>query len=124
MASAHQINMTARLAKALVEKEDFAKAAEILNTKINSSFDPVLFTPNDRDMIIEELEMAWMFTVLHSGPNAIYSLAKVRKMLEPIFIKNLLFVNRFFKENADIGTLSELPDLVKFEIHKIIYTEI
>lgn len=70
------------------------------------------------------LDLCICLLFLNIRPNVVEELQKIEGHLEPIIVRELLFVNRFFKQDCDdksIGILNDVPDLVKFEIRRKVY---
>lgn len=110
-----------RIKNIIILYRDFERAAEDLDNFSQRPFDDTYFTQKDIDNIIYNIDMAIIYCHVECSTPVMECLANIRSIIDRIFVNNLLLVNRLFKENVDIGTLSYLPDLVKFELHKNIY---
>lgn len=135
MLSPHNLNIRLRRFKNMIKTSDpdeYHVAIEAIEKTCKDDYDMTYFSPENVMFIINKLEFAILCLFLDIPDSALEVMSEIRsQVLDKIFIRNLLFVNRFFKheydehyENWDIGTLNVLPDLIKYEIHKIIYTSI
>lgn len=125
MITPHNLNIRLKRFKYIIS-ECCPGVIEEIEATCNGKFDPTYFTKKNTEIVIEKLDFAVLciYTGIHE--TAIECLKEIRTLvLDDIFVKNLLLVNRLLKDTKDtkddIGTLDFLPDLVKFEIHKIIY---
>jgi hypothetical protein len=125
MTTLQNLNVFLEKIKNIVIQEKFELLQSEIDTFILKDFDLNYINQNDSIKIKDELELIVIFSFVNSLCGAMTALASIRKIIDPIFIKHLWFINRFFKssEIENIGTLSVLPDLVLFEIQKIIYDE-
>lgn len=117
----HILNLRLKRIKNIIKQDEHDRAIEEIDTIIRDEFDTLYFSNDAVDIIVDKLELAMISLLMSTPIFAIVNLNIVRTVLDKIFIKNLLLVNRLFKEGSDIGTLAKLPDLVKFELHKEIY---
>jgi hypothetical protein len=122
MITPHNLNIRLKRFKHIIG-EYYPGVVEQIEKTCNEEFDSTYFTKENTEIIIDKLEYAVLCIYIGIPETAIECLKDIRTILDDIFVKNLLLVNRLFKDNddGDIGTLDFLPDLVKFEIHKLVY---
>jgi len=125
MISPHIVNMRMKRIQMLLsvasdEREYFVIAHELEDIETHG-LDTDIFTPAYAEAVHEHLENAIAYAFLCLPTHVLQCIEKIRECLQPIFVQNLLLVNRFFKQDSDVGTLASLPDGILFEIQKEIY---
>ncbi len=111
-------------------QEDHERAAREIDIIMGRSFDTEFFTADTIDKMKFHMEQAILCLWCDTASQALVLMKCVRTLLDPIFVRNLWLANRLFINEStnrllindcDIGTLDSLPDLVKLELHKILY---
>ena len=120
----HTLNILLKRAKNLVQFEDYEKIAKDFDALFTRPFDTTYFSPEDIKYLKHEIDTIIIFSFVECPDPIKESLKNIRSHIDPIFVKNLLLAGRLFNEERDIGTISQLPELVKFEIHKILYSDL
>jgi len=114
-----------KLIKLLIVNKDNLSAIQLIDDYLedtNKVFS-VYFTQEDIQVIEHCLFISVIMLINSLSLDALENLKPIRKILDKIYIKNLWMSTRLIKEAEnpdDLGSLYELPALVKFEIHKII----
>jgi hypothetical protein len=118
-------NLLNKVIKLLIVNKDNLSAIQLIDEYLedtNKVFS-VYFTQEDIDTIEHCLFISVIMLINSLSLDALENLKPIRKILDKIYIKNLWMSTRLIKEAEnpdDLGTLYDLPALVKFEIHKII----
>jgi hypothetical protein len=128
MITPHIVNMRMKRIQMLMsfanhELEYFGIAYELEDLE-NYGFDKDAFPPACLQDINALLDKAILSAFLCLHNDILECVGKIRECLVPVFVSNLLLVNRFSKNDADIGTLIQLPSDMLFEIQKQIYNNI
>lgn len=120
----HILNICLKRIKNIITHGDYDRAVDEADTLIARKFDPEFFTAPMVELITDRLDMVIIFLWSYTESAALEMIQHIRKtVLDPIFVKNLWLANRILNEKKrDIGTLDELPDLVQFEIRRILYS--
>lgn len=124
MYSVKSIQILFNKIKLQIINKDNLSAIQLIDMYIddkNKEFDMLYLTQEDIDLI-ENCLFISVIMLLNCLPfEALETINPIRKILDRIYSKNLWMSMRLLKNNKDdLGYLYELPDLVKFEIHKII----
>lgn len=112
--------------KVLIIKKDNFSAIQLIDGYLedpDKQFDMLYFTEEDIQVIEHCLFISVIMLINSLSEEALENLKPIRKILDKIYMKNLWMSRRLLKEAEnpdDLGTLSDLPALVKFKIHKII----
>lgn len=122
--SPHILNILLKRARNTVALGDTESAVDVLDQIVSRPFESEFFNDDLTAKIKDIADVAIMHTWVTNSSDAVYDAVKaIRSMLDPIFIHNLWLANRILGSDLrDIGTLDELPELVLFEIRKILYT--
>ena len=118
-------NLLNKVIKLLIVNKDNLSAIQLIDEYLedtNKVFS-VYFTQEDIQVIEHCLFISVIMLINSLSLDALENLKPIRKILDKIYIKNLWMSTRLIKEAEnpdDLGTLYDLPALVKFEIHKII----
>lgn len=99
-------------------------AIDALQKIENKDFDSRYFTKDIENEIKKHIGSAIIFLFVQVQQATLAEMNAIRAIFDPIFARELLFVNRFLKHEKDIGTLSILPDLALFEIRKHVHEAI
>lgn len=128
MISPHLLNMRLKRVKNMVElHDDIDAAVDELDRLRDAEYDMSYFTKSMVEAFCYNLQMAMIMYIVNDADHAKACLGQVRSLLDRVMVKELLLVNRFFKDNDssspdDVGEfLYMLPDAVKYEIHRIVY---
>lgn len=121
-------NLLNKLIHVLIVNKDNLAAIQLIDEYLNDTskeFDMLYLTQEDIDIIEHSLFISVIMLINSLSLEALENLKPIRKILDKIYIKNLWMSTRLIKESEiteqdDLGTLYDLPALVKFEIHKII----
>jgi hypothetical protein len=114
-----------KLIKILIVNNDNLSAIQLIDEYLDDSTKvfSMYFTEEDIQVIEHSLFISVIMLINSLPLEALENLKPIRKILDNIYIKNLWMSTRLLKESEnpyDLGTLYDLPTLVKFEIHKII----
>lgn len=117
-------NLLNKIINSLIVNKDNLAAIQLIDEYIedtNKVFS-MYFTEQDIQVIEHSLFISVIMLLNSLSMDALENLKPIRKILDNIYIKNLWMSTRLIKEaeQDDLGTLYDLPALVKFEIHKII----
>jgi hypothetical protein len=119
------LNLLNELKVLIINKDNFS-AIQLVDGYLedtNKKFDLLYFTQEDIQVIEHSLFISVIMLLNSLSEEALENLKPIRKILDRIFMKNLWMSRRLLKESKNeeyLGSLSDLPALVKFEIHKII----
>jgi hypothetical protein len=120
--SPHSLNIMIKTVKAQIASETGYEAAiNTMDDMLARSYDKAFFNDDMVDDIKDNLDIAILFLWTEVPHATLDYLANIRRMLDPIFVKNLWFANRLISPGRDIGVLGDLPDLVQMEIRTILY---
>ncbi len=127
----HVLNILLKRVNVIIRlQEDHERAAREIDIIMDRPFDSEFFTADTIDKMKIHMEQAILCLWCDTASQALVLMKCVRALLDTIFVRNLwlanrLFINestnRLFINDCDIGTLDSLPDLVKLELHKILY---
>ena len=117
----HTLNIILKRAKNMLVFEDYDEIVKTFDGLSERPFDIDYFDKHNEEYIKDQIDLIVVCALLECNSAVKEHIGNIRNRINPIFIQNLLLANRLFKEHSDIGTLDELPELVKFEIHKMIY---
>lgn len=117
----HTLNIILKRIKNIINQEDYERAVQEIDKTIDRPFDQLYFADTLVQMVRDRLEFSMLALLMETPNAALNSLTEIRKEIDRIFVRELLLANRLLKEHADIGTLQQLPELVRFEIYKDIY---
>lgn len=117
-----------KIINSLIVNKDNLVAIQLIDEYLNDTtkeFDILYLTQEDLDIIEHCLFISVIMLINSLSMEALENLKPIRKILDNIYIKNLWMSTRLIKEaeltgQDDLGSLYDLPALVKFEIHKII----
>lgn len=106
--------------------ESYLNIIESLEKLLDADFDSLYFTEREVGMIKEKIEFVDMLLLLDAPSVAAKEFNKIRQdILGGILVRHLRFASRLLKNDSnynDIGTLYDLPDLVKSKIVEEIAT--
>lgn len=106
------------------QEEDYESAIKSIDIMIEREFDACHFSISDVEIIKNKMLLAQLLLFMSVPNSAITELDIIRKMLDRCFLSHLWMPNRLMKSevtSAEIGSLADLPELVRFKIHKIIF---
>lgn len=119
-------NLLNKIIKELIINKDNLAAIKLIDEYLDNNtreFDMLYLTQEDIILIEHSLFISVIMLLNSLSLEALENLNPIRKILNNIYSKNLWMSTRLLKEQSgpdDLGTLYDLPALVKFEIHKII----
>jgi hypothetical protein len=117
------LNLRLKHYKNLIANGEYARVTSDIEEDLNSIIKSEYFTDEQVELINDKLGLAQLLCFVEVGNAALDEFKCLRNMLDEIFTRNLLIATRLMKETTCpcyLGTLDDLPDLVKFEINKII----
>jgi hypothetical protein len=101
-------------------KESYINIIESLEKILDADFDSLYFTEHEVSKIKEKIEFVDMLLLLEALSVVAKEFQKIRQeILGGILVRHLRFASRLLKIDSnynDIGTLYDLPDLVKSKI--------
>jgi hypothetical protein len=138
MLSPHILSLRMKRIKSLLTAlEDDERGCAEIDRLAASKLDPVYFGADVTKAIKQNLALASLMMVQFHKDIAMGYLSNIRNILDRVMIRELIFANRLVKELPPvppdagagseydlIGTVSQLPDLVKMNIYQILYRDI
>jgi hypothetical protein len=115
-----------RLNGMIKRNKDYESAANVIQSYVEEDYDLSYFTSKQVSTINNCFCIAQLLLYVGIEEDALKELCQIRLILDRIFVKELWFTERLLKDNMsndDVGDfLGELPELVRFEIRKQLYT--
>jgi hypothetical protein len=112
----HALNIHLQSIKYACEvMSDYERVVTLVDALLAREFDEAMWKPNIIEDIRHALEMIVLFALTHCKDDVMHYIAIIRAHIDRAFITHLLVAKRLH-DNADMGMLDEMPELVRQKV--------